>query len=53
MTKLNAFIGSLFLLAASQTFAGTIDSVQRMLNPLGYAAGVVDGLYGGKTKRAL
>ena len=33
--------------------AGTVDTAQRMLNQLGYAAGVVDGLYGGKTKRAL
>ena len=33
--------------------AGTVDSAQRMLNQLGYNAGVVDGLYGGKTKRAL
>lgn len=53
MTRLNALIGSLFLLAASQTFAGTIDSAQRMLNQLGYNPGAVDGLYGGKTKRAL
>ena len=33
--------------------AGTVYSAQRMLNQLGYNAGAVDGLYGGKTKRAL
>ena len=38
MTKLNAFIGSLLLLAPSQTFAGTIDNAQRML---GHDAGSV------------
>ena len=37
MTRLNAFIGSLFLLAASQTFAGTVDNAQRMLNQLEYS----------------
>ena len=53
MTRLNAFIGSLLLLVASQTFAGTVDTAQRMLNQLGYNAGPVDGAYGGKTRAAL
>ena len=53
MTRLNAFIGSLLLLAASHTFAGTVDSAQRMLNQLGYNAGAVDGAYGKKTRGAL
>lgn len=53
MTKLNAFTGSLFFLAASQTFAGTVDNAQRMLNQLGYNAGAVDGAYGKKTRGAL
>ena len=37
MIRLNAFIGSLFLLAASQTCAGTVDNAQRMLNQLEYS----------------
>jgi hypothetical protein len=53
MTRLNAFIGSLLLLVASQTFAGTVDNAQRMLNQLGYNAGAVDGAYGKKTRSAL
>ena len=35
------------------SFAGTVDEVQRLLNLLGYNAGPEDGVYGGKTKRAL
>jgi peptidoglycan hydrolase-like protein with peptidoglycan-binding domain len=31
----------------------TVSKVQRYLNILGYDAGVVDGLYGEKTERAL
>ena len=45
-----------FIFAAILTtpvIAGTVDTAQRMLNQLGYAAGVIDGLYGGKTRRAL
>ena len=53
MTRLHAFIGSLLLLAASQTCAGTVDNAQRMLNQLGYNAGPVDGAYGKKTRSAL
>lgn len=53
MTKFVKIIGIFSLLTATVANAGTIDSAQRMLNQLGYAAGVVDGLYGGKTKRAL
>ena len=53
MTRLYAFIGSLLLFAASQTYAGTVDTAQRMLNQLGYNAGAVDGAYGKKTRGAL
>ena len=53
MTRLNAFIGSLLLLAASQTCAGAVDNAQRMLNQLGYNAGPVDGAFGKKTRSAL
>ena len=53
MTRFHAFFGSLLLLAASQTFAGTVDTAQRMLNQLGYNAGAVDGAYGKKTRGAL
>ena len=41
------------IFSANYSFAGTVDTAQRILNQLGYNAGVVDGLYGGKTKRAL
>ena len=44
---------SLILLSVSEAYSGTVDTAQRLLNQLGYNAGVVDGLYGGKTKRAL
>ena len=42
-------------MAATVVSAESLDvrQAQRMLNQLGYNAGVVDGLYGGKTKRAL
>ena len=44
---------SLILLSVSEAYSGTVDTAQRLLNQLGYNAGVVDGLYGGKTRRAL
>ena len=47
---LSASIFSIFGFFAS---AGTIDNAQRMLNLLGYNAGLVDGAYGGKTRAAL
>ena len=42
-----------YLFIATNAHSGTVDNAQRMLNQLGYDAGLVDGLYGGKTKRAL
>ena len=44
---------SLILLSVSEAYSGTVDTAQRLLNQLGYNAGAVDGLYGGKTRRAL
>ena len=44
---------SLILLSVSEAYSGTVDTAQRLLNQLGYNAGVIDGLYGGKTRRAL
>ena len=35
------------------SLAGTVDEAQRILNLLGYNADPEDGIYGGKTKRAL
>ena len=41
------------IFAANNSFAGTVDTAQRMLNQLGYNAGPVDGAYGKKTRSAL
>ena len=41
------------IFSANYSFAGTVDTAQRMLNQLGYNAGTVDGAYGGKTRGAL
>jgi len=41
------------LLIASIAHGGTVDEAQRLLNKLGYDAGVIDGLYGSKTRSAL
>ena len=41
------------IFSANYSFAGTVDTAQRMLNQLGYNAGPVDGAYGGKTRAAL
>ena len=41
---------SLILLSVSEAHSGTVDIAQRLLNQLGYNAGAVDGLYGGKTR---
>ena len=53
MGKVINIIGIFSLLTATVANAGTIDSVQRMLNQLGYNAGAVDGAYGKKTRGAL
>ena len=53
MIRLFTIICTLFNFTASGAFSGTVDDAQRMLNQLGYNAGAVDGVYGGKTKRAL
>ena len=47
------FFVFLFVTLSSPVVSGTVDTAQRYLNILGYDAGVVDGLYGSKTKRAL
>ena len=47
------FFVFLFVALSSPVVSGTVDTAQRYLNILGYDAGVVDGLYGSKTKRAL
>jgi peptidoglycan hydrolase-like protein with peptidoglycan-binding domain len=43
----------LTLLIGTIAHGGTVDEAQRLLNKLGYDAGVVDGLYGSKTRSAL
>jgi len=53
MFRIFAFIVSSLCLTANITFAGTVDTAQRMLNQLGYNAGAVDGAYGAKTRGAL
>lgn len=40
-------------LSVSTSFAGTVDTAQRLLNQLGYNAGAFDGAYGKKTRGAL
>ena len=47
------FFVCLFITLSSPVVSGTVETAQRYLNILGYDAGSVDGLYGGKTKRAL
>ena len=34
-------------------YGGTVDEAQRLLNKIGYNAGIVDGIYGSKPKSAL
>ena len=41
------------IFSANYSFAGTVDTAQRMLNQLGYNSGPVDGAYGKKTRGAL
>ena len=43
----------LLVLTNSIAHAGVVDESQKLLNQLGYNAGAVDGIYGGKTKSAL
>jgi hypothetical protein len=43
----------LLILTYSVAQAGVVDESQKLLNQLGYNAGGVDGVYGGKTERAL
>ena len=43
----------LLILSHSIAQAGVVDESQKLLNQLGYNAGSVDGIYGGKTERAL
>ena len=40
-------------MTATIAVSGVIDDAQRMLNGLGYKAGIADGIYGTKTTRAL
>ena len=47
------FFVFLFITLSSPVVSGTVETAQRYLNILGYDAGSADGLYGGKTKRAL
>ena len=53
MFRLFLHIGYILFFTATVTFAGTVDTAQRMLNQLGYNAGAVDGAYGKKTRAAL
>ena len=53
MKRLFAYIVSFLFFTATVSFAGTVDTAQRMLNQLGYNAGPVDGAYGEKTRAAL
>lgn len=46
-------ISVLLILTYSVAQAGVVDESQKLLNQLGYNAGSVDGIYGGKTERAL
>ena len=43
----------LLIMSHSIAQAGVVDESQKLLNQLGYNAGSVDGIYGGKTERAL
>ena len=43
----------IFSTFSTPILAGPVDTAQSMLNQLGYSAGEVDGIYGGKTRRAL
>ena len=43
----------MLILTYSIAQAGVVDESQKLLNQLGYNAGSVDGVYGGKTERAL
>mgnify|MGYP005740217987 FL=1 len=43
----------MLILMYSIAQAGVVDESQKLLNQLGYNAGSVDGVYGGKTERAL
>ena len=42
-----------FVMYATTSYANIVEQAQRLLTHLGYNVGVIDGLYGGKTERAL
>lgn len=42
-----------FVMYATTSYANIGEQAQRLLTQLGYNVGVIDGLYGGKTERAL
>ena len=46
-------VSLVFILYATISHANIVEQAQRLLIQLGYNVGVVDGLYGGKTERAL
>ena len=41
------------LFLGTLAYGGTVDEAQRLLNKIGYNAGIVDGIYGSKPKSAL
>ena len=46
-------ISIFFVMYATTSYANIVEQAQRLLTQLGYNVGVIDGLYGGKTERAL
>ena len=46
-------VSLVFIMYATTSHANIVEQAQRLLTQLGYNVGVVDGLYGGKTERAL
>ena len=53
MKNLLLTTSALLVLSVASASANATSDAQRMLNKLGYNAGVVDGSYGGKTRNAL
>lgn len=50
---LRIFVSLFFVMYATTAHANIVEQAQRLLTHLGYNVGVIDGLYGGKTERAL
>ena len=46
-------VSLVFIMYATTSHANIVEQAQRLLTQLGYNVGIVDGLYGGKTERAL